>query len=106
MLTRVKALARGDRFWMVLSSLASRGSAFLVGMMITRMQGPAALGIYSATLNVAASLSSPFTSALQNNAALLSAPHPSLGGPCCRRLTLRWAGADCFWRCTCLLYWC
>lgn len=85
MLTRVRALAKGDRFWIVLSSLASRGSAFLVGMMITRMQGPAALGVYSATLNVAASLTSPFTSALQNNAALLSAPHSSLSG---RRLLL------------------
>lgn len=85
MLTRVRALAKGDRFWIVLSSLASRGSAFLVGMMITRMQGPAALGVYSATLNVAASLTSPFTSALQNNAALLSAPHSSVNG---RRLLL------------------
>lgn len=85
MLTRVRALAKGDRFWIVLSSLASRGSAFLVGMMITRMQGPAALGVYSATLNVAASLTSPFTSALQNNAALLSAPHSSVSG---RRLLL------------------
>ena len=76
MLTRIRQVAKTDKFWIVLSTVASRGSAFLVGMLITRLQGTAALGLYSATLNVAASLTSPFTSVLQNNAALMAARHP------------------------------
>lgn len=73
MYQRLRSLIRGERFWMVLASLALRGQAFLVGLLITRLYGPEGLGLYAATLNVAASLVTPLTSLVQNNAAWLSA---------------------------------
>lgn len=73
MYQRIRGLIQGERFWMVVASLALRGQAFLVGLWITRLYGPAGLGLYAATLNVAASLVTPLTGIIQNNAGWMSA---------------------------------
>jgi O-antigen/teichoic acid export membrane protein len=76
-LQRLRRLFGSDRFWVMAATLAARGGGFLVGMLITRMQGTAGFGVYAATLNVAASSVSPLGQVLQNNAAMLSARRTS-----------------------------
>jgi O-antigen/teichoic acid export membrane protein len=70
-------LTQDARVWVVMATVAAQGSAFLVSMLITRTHGMAALGLYSATLNVAAIFSRPFTSMLEYNGAILSAARPT-----------------------------
>jgi O-antigen/teichoic acid export membrane protein len=76
----VRRVAQDARVWVVIATVAAQVSAFLVSVLITRTQGIAALGLYSATLNVAALFSKPFISMLEYNGAMLSADQPTLRG--------------------------
>lgn len=53
MKTRLRRLWGSSRAWLLLSSLFARGVGFLVSLELARSAGPAALGIYSATVNTA-----------------------------------------------------
>lgn len=75
----LRRVATDERAWVVLATVAAQGSAFLVGLLITRLHGPAALGLYAATLSTAACLAIPFTTMLQFNAAMLSESRPAAG---------------------------
>lgn len=62
-----------SRFWMLFASLSTRGAGFLISLLIARLAGASALGVYSSLVNTVASVTTPFTQVLTNNATLLGA---------------------------------
>ena len=57
---------------MLAASLVTRGAGFVASFVIARLSGAAALGVYSATVNTASSVVSPFTQVMTNNATLMA----------------------------------
>lgn len=62
-----------SRSWMLLASLATRGTGFLTSLLIARLAGASALGTYSALVNTASAVATPFTGVLGNNSTLFGA---------------------------------
>lgn len=58
---------------MLFASLSTRGAGFLTSLLIARLAGVSALGAYSALVNTAASVATPFTQVLTNNSTILGA---------------------------------
>lgn len=58
---------------MLFASLSTRGAGFLTSLLIARLAGASALGVYSALVNTAASVTTPFTQVLTNNSTILGA---------------------------------
>ncbi|MBT9460169.1 MAG: hypothetical protein IV084_00730 [Rugosibacter sp.] len=56
---------------MLFASLSTRGAGFLTSLLIARLAGASALGTYSALVNTAASVATPFTQVLTNTATVL-----------------------------------
>ncbi len=65
---------------MLFASLSTRGAGFLISLLIARLAGASALGVYSALVNTVASVTTPFTQVLTNNATLLGAEGARSGG--------------------------
>lgn len=61
--------------WLLASNLLSRLLGFVVSLLVSRMAGVQALGVYSGLLITAASPTTPVSAVLANNATILSARH-------------------------------
>lgn len=79
-LVRVLAALRGPRFWTLFSTLCARGVGFVTSFALARLAGAQWLGAYSAVLNTASAVTSPFAQVLANNATLAAA-HAHRVGP-------------------------
>ena len=55
---------------MLLASLTARGAGFLISLLIARLAGASALGTYSALVNTASAVATPYTGVLGNNSTL------------------------------------
>ncbi|MGB4766209.1 MAG: hypothetical protein WBH09_04800 [Rugosibacter sp.] len=75
-----RTLRYSPRSWMLFASLSTRGAGFLISLLIARLAGASALGVYSALVNTIASVTTPFTQVLTNNATLLGAEGSRNGG--------------------------
>ena len=58
---------------MLFASLATRGAGFITSLLISRLAGASALGVYSTLVNTAAAVATPFAQVLANNSTILSA---------------------------------
>ena len=71
--SRLLVALRGPRFWTLFSTLCTRGVGFVTSFALARLAGVQWLGAYSAVLNTASAVTSPFALALTNNATLAAA---------------------------------
>jgi len=67
------SILANSRSWMLLASLATRGTGFLISLLIARLVGASALGSYSALVNTASAVATPFSGVLGNNSTLFGA---------------------------------
>jgi O-antigen/teichoic acid export membrane protein len=67
------AMMNHPRLWILLASLATRGAGFLTSLLISRLVGVSALGVYSAMVNTASLVATPFAQVMANNATVLGA---------------------------------
>lgn len=58
---------------MLFASLATRGAGFLTSLLIARLAGATALGVYSTLVNTSAAVATPFAQVLTNNSTVLGA---------------------------------
>ena len=62
-----------SRFLMLFASFATRGAGFLTSLLIARLAGAAALGVYSTLVYTSAAVATPFAQVLTNNSTVLGA---------------------------------
>src|SRR6218665_2870913 len=67
---RAMVLIQSPRLWLFMSALLMRGAGFLASFMVARWAGPAALGMYSATVNTAGAVVQPVLGAVTNGSTL------------------------------------
>jgi len=67
------------RAWTLLSTIATRGAGFTVSFFVARYAGVQSLGTYTAMLNTASAVVSPFSSVVGNNATVMAAAAHRLG---------------------------
>lgn len=72
---RLQRLWHSAEVWLLLSNLLSRLLGFVVSLLVSRLAGVPALGVYSGLLITAASPTTPVSAVLANNATILSARH-------------------------------
>lgn len=70
---RSMSILVSSRSWMLLASLATRGTGFLTSLLIARLAGASALGTYSTLVNTASAVAMPFAGALGNNSTMFGA---------------------------------
>ncbi|WP_290868581.1 hypothetical protein [Aquabacterium sp.] len=98
MTTRVTALARvwawrrSPEAWLLASNLGSRLLGFVVSLLMSRLGGVQALGLYSGLLITSASPTTPMSAVLANNATILAARHHA-SLPMRRLLRAQWGVA-------------
>lgn len=76
----ISVMSSSPRVWMLFASLATRGAGFIVSLFIARLAGASALGTYSALVNTAASVATPFAQILTNNSTVTGAESSRSGG--------------------------
>lgn len=69
----ITATLNNSRLSMLFASLATRGNGFLISLLIARLAGAPALGVYSALVNTAATVATPFAQVMTNNSTVLGA---------------------------------
>lgn len=74
-MSHLQRLWRSPEAWLLLSNLLSRLLGFVVSLLVSRLAGVSALGLYSGLLITAASPTTPVSAVLANNATMLSARH-------------------------------
>lgn len=72
---RLWRIRRSPEMWLLASNLLSRLLGFVVSLLISRIAGVQALGVYSGLLITATSPTTPVSAVLANNATMLSARH-------------------------------
>jgi len=76
----VRTALNSVRFSTLVASLATRGAGFIASLLIARLAGASALGTYSALVNTAASVATPFAQILTNNSTVTGAESSRSGG--------------------------
>ncbi|WP_306567664.1 lipopolysaccharide biosynthesis protein [Aquabacterium sp.] len=72
---RLWQMRRSPEIWLLVSNLLSRLLGFVVSLLVSRIAGVQALGVYSGLLITAASPTTPLSAVMANNATILSARH-------------------------------
>jgi O-antigen/teichoic acid export membrane protein len=72
---RVWQKRHSPELWLLASNLMMRGLGFVVSLLVSRMAGVNALGLYSGLLITGASPTTPVSAVLSNNATLLAVRH-------------------------------
>ncbi len=67
---KAMVLTQSPRLWVLASALLMRGAGFLASFMVARWAGPAALGLYSATVNTAGAVVQPVLGVITNGTTL------------------------------------